>query len=77
MYVDVGNPMYREPREANRGCLVSVRNKTLQAIQLVQRMHMCLMRFQTYEFHIVTIGVQNVGNKHSGVLTTGVRIVPC
>ena len=36
MYVDGGNLMYREPREANRGCLVSVSNKTLQVTQLVQ-----------------------------------------
>ena len=69
--------MYREPREVNGGCLSFVSYKTLQAAQLVQQIYVSLMKSQRRRCHRITIGVQNVGKNNSGVLTSGVRIVPC
>lgn len=69
--------MSREPGEVNGSCLSCVSYKILQAAQLVQQIYVYLMGSQRRRCHRITIGVQNGGKNNSGVLTSGVRMVPC
>ena len=71
MYADGGNPMYREPREVNGGCPVSVSYEILQAAQLEKHIYVSLMEFESCRLNIVTTDVQNVATTIVGCLLLG------
>ena len=64
--------LYREPREVNGGCPVSVSYETLQVAQLVQHIYMCFeWKFERCRSHMATTGVQHVATTVVGCLLLG------